>query len=207
MSQHIIHYFDSTGRSDVLKLIAEVGSVPYTFKGIKREDWPSVKPSHRYGQVPALTINADKADTTIYHTVVIARYLAQEGGLYPSDRLQATQTEEYAATVDEAISKFVPIMHIESPEKKEEELKKFSEGTVKTMLTAFSGIIEKNEGYLSKGKLTWADLVFFDFLSFAPAHGLDLSPYKTILEFKERIGQLEKVKAYNESDRNLRNRK
>jgi len=205
MSQHIIHYFDSTGRADVLKLIAEVGSVPYTFNGIKRENWPSVKPTHRYGQVPALTISAEnKADTTIYHTVVIARYLAQEGGLYPSDRLQATQSEEYVATVDEAITKFIPVFTA-PPEKKEEEVKKFNEGTLKTVLGAFSGIIEKN-GYLC-GELTWADLVFFDFLSFAPAHGLDLSPYKTILEFKERIGQLEKVKAYNESDRNLRNRK
>ena len=206
MSHHqkyVIQYFDSSGRVDVLLLIAEVGSVPYTFDGVTEEDWPSIKPKHRYGQVPCLTIPA--TNQSIYQTTAIARFLAQEGGLYPSDRLQATQTEEYVASVEEAVNKLIDVVYFTAPENKEEALKKFSEGILKTVLQALSVILEKNGGFLLNGELSWADLVLLDFLLMALDAGVDLSPFKTIVEFKERIEKISKVKAYLDSDRNLRN--
>ena len=181
----------------MLLLIAEVGSVPYTFDGVTEEDWPSIKPKHRYGQVPCLTIPA--TNQSIYQTTAIARFLAQEGGLYPSDRLQ-----EYVASVEEAVNKLIDVVYFTAPENKEEALKKFSEGILKTVLQALSVILEKNGGLLLNGELSWADLVLFDFLLMALDAGVDLSPFKTIVEFKERIEKIPKVKVYLDSDRNLR---
>ena len=120
-----IVYFGMAGRGEVLKLIAEAGQVDYVFTPVKYENWSSLKPSTRYGQLPMLKINQD---VTLYQTISIARYLAQEGGLYPSDRIEASLSEEYVAAVDEIIAGFVTVFFKTPEEKRPEALKSFSEG-------------------------------------------------------------------------------
>ena len=196
-----IAYFAGPGRAEVLKLIAEVGQVEYTFKGIPREEWPNHKVTCRYGQLPYLKINDE---TTLYQTTAIARYLAQEGGLYPTDRLEASATEEYVAAIDDIIAGFVRIFFRTPEEKREEELKAFSEGILKTTLVAFEKVLEKNEGNLVKGKLTWADLVLYDIVVNIQSKGADISYAQNVLKLKETVAAHERVKAFLESDRNLR---
>jgi len=183
-------------------LIAEAGSVPYVFNGIKREDFPSIKPTLRYGQVPSLTVNSE---LTIYQTPTISRFLAQESNsLYPKDHIQATLSEEYVATIDELLGKAYKAMFASEESKREEETKAFLEGPFKQVIGALDGIVEKNGGYLVDGQLSWADLWLDEFARFSKA---DFTPFPNVFKLIHAVENNEKVKDYLNSDRNLRNRK
>ena len=184
-------------------MIAEAGSIGYTFNGIQREEWPKIKGSCRYGQVPSLKISDS---ITIFQTTCIARYLAQEGNLYPSDHIQATLSEEYVATLDELLTKFFKATFYAPEETKEAELKTFIEGPLNCVMTAFDAVISQNGGLMC-GSLSWADLYCYDFTRFIVAKQIDLSTYPNVLSLISNVETNEKVKAFVASNRNLRNRK
>ena len=189
-------------QKEILKLIADVGKIEYKFIGLKGEEWANHKPSTRYGQLPYLKVSDD---FTVYQTIAIARYLAQEGnaGLYPSDRKEATLTEEIVTAVDELITGFVKVFFITKEENRPEELKAFSEGTLKRILTAFEKLLS-SEGTFFAGKLTWADLYLFDCLMSMASLGVDYSFATKILKFKEIVGADQRVKSFLESENSLR---
>ncbi|KAL9651998.1 hypothetical protein ABK040_000339 [Willaertia magna] len=197
-----IVYFNSPGRAELLKLIAETGSVPYTFKGINKEEWPQHKPNARYGQVPFLKVNEN---FTLYQTLAIARFLAQEGGLYPTDKLQAATSEEYVTSLEELLTKFIKVV-LAPEDKKEEEKKIFAEGPLKTVFGVFDKVLESKDGYLiESGKLTWADLYLFEVSCLLEQYGGDVSSFTNVVnKLRDNVKSNEKVKAYLESDRNLR---
>ncbi|KAL9651974.1 hypothetical protein ABK040_000317 [Willaertia magna] len=196
-----IVYFNAPGRAEILKLIAETGSVPYVFKGINKEEWPQHKPNAKYGQVPFLKVNDN---FTLYQTIAIARFLAQEGGLYPTtDKIQAAESEEYVACVEELLSKLIKVFY--APEdKKEEEKKIFTEGPLKSMFGVLDKVLERNGYLIENGKLTWAELVLFDLSQTIVGMGIDISPFTNFNKLFENVKSNEKAKAYLESDRNLK---
>ena len=185
-----------------MKLVAEVGSIEYKFTGINKQDWPTHKLSTRYGQVPYLKVSDD---FQIYQTIVIARYLAQEGGLYPTDRKQATLTEEIVASLDEVLSGFVKVFYITPEDKRPEELKSFTEGTLNRIFTALDKLLEKNAtNNFIDGQLTWADLFLLDITMTLTSVGVDFSFATHIVKLRETLLENEKVKSFLASDRSLR---
>ena len=185
-----------------MKLIAEVGNIPYKFTGIKYQEWPQHKSSTRYGQLPYLKVNDH---LTLYQTMAIARFLAQECGLYPSDRIEATQTEEYMLALDDVFSKFVKIEFQTPKEKREEEIQLFKEGSLRTIFGALNKVLEANGGYLT-GKLNWADLFFFEVeLIIEKKLSIDVeSVAPELKKLREHVMANEKAKTYLESERNLK---
>lgn len=187
-----------------MKLVAEVANIPYKFTGIASEEWPKHKPHIRYGQLPYLKLNDQE---NLYQTIAIARYLAQEGGLYPTDRKEATQTEEFVSALEDIFQGFIRIAFRTPEEKKEEETKTFEEGTFKNIFRGLNSFLEKNGGYLT-GKLTWADLYLFE-IAHLVENRLKMDPVKAapqLPKLREHILSNARAKAYLESDRNLKNR-
>ena len=197
-----IFYFEGPGRAEILKLIAHVVNVDYKFTSIPRDQWPAQKENARYGQLPYLKIN-DK--WTLYQTIAIARYLAQQGDLYPSNIEEATKSEEYVAALDELLIKFIRVFFVAPEESREQELKTFLEGPVKTILGALEKILEENgDGHLIKGKLTWADFILLDIVCFFQFKNVDVSHLTHILKSKEVIKALPRFQDYVTKDYNFR---
>ncbi|KAG2387764.1 hypothetical protein C9374_001358 [Naegleria lovaniensis] len=200
-----IVYFNSQGRADYLKLIAEVANIPYKFVGISgKEEWPAHKPQTRYGQLPYLKIDDQEK---LYQTIAIARYLAQEGGLYPTDRKEALLTEEFVSALEDIFQGFVRVAFRTPEEKKAEETKTFAEGTLKNIFGALNTFLEKNGGYLT-GKLNWADLYFFE-LAHIVENSLKIdvvSIAPQLPKLREHVLSNERAKNYWESERNLKNK-
>ncbi|KAG2391976.1 hypothetical protein C9374_013461 [Naegleria lovaniensis] len=201
-----IRYFPNPGRADVLLLIAETGGVPYKFVGVNREtEWPTLKPSTRYGQLPSLKLNDN---FTLYQTVAIARFLANEGGLYPSDEFQALQTEEYINALEDVLNQLIRVLFFTAEDKKEEATKIFIEGTLKNVFGALNSALEKNGGYLT-GTLSWADLDLYEIAALVEGRTkidvVSLCPQ--LPKLRENIWSNERAKAFLESERNLKNKK
>lgn len=187
-------------------MIAETGGVPYKFVGVNREtEWPQLKPSTRYSQLPSLKINDN---FTLYQTVAIARFLAKEGGLYPSDPFQALQTEEYINALEEVFNHLLRVLFFTPEDKKEEATKYFTEVTLKNVFGALNSALEKNGGYLT-GTLSWADLDFFEIAAFVEGRGkIDVMTVAPQLpKLRENILSHERAKAFLVSERNFKNKK
>ncbi|KAG2388186.1 hypothetical protein C9374_001036 [Naegleria lovaniensis] len=201
-----IVYFDHYGRVDLVKLIAEVANIPYKFVGIADKDWKDFQPTTRYGLLPFVKIN-DK--WTLYQSIAISRFFAQEGEghLYPSDRVEATITEEYVAALEDAYNQFVYATFLAPEDRKEEETKRLTEGVLTSVFKVLNAELEKNGGYLLPGgKLTWADLYFVEFASNL-SYYTKIDPVKfapQIPKLRENVLKHPRAKAYLESERNLR---
>ncbi|KAL9647731.1 hypothetical protein ABK040_015219 [Willaertia magna] len=151
-------YFHFPGKAEPIKMILEVGNIPYKYHGITFEDWPSIKHSTRYGQIPFLKRSNDNSEFELYQPLVIARYLAKESGLYPIDNYQAAQSDEYVNVVKDQVEEFYKAFF--GPNK-DEDIKKFYAITFPNVLKALENQV-KSTGYLVGSGLTWADIYLFD---------------------------------------------
>ncbi|KAG2373250.1 hypothetical protein C9374_012353 [Naegleria lovaniensis] len=229
-----ITYFDTYGRADFIKLIAEIGEIPYTLRKLNfYNEWPLVKPSSRYGFVPFVKINEH---WTLDQAIAIARYFAQEGNaqLYPRDRFRATLSEEYIAAMEDVYDEFSRIEFATAEEFKEEERVKFKNGILKRVATALNLELEKHDGYLiplllnekeihekknlelddeqqlhsqqQQQRLTWADVYLFE-LGNLLRYFMKVNIEEFIPQFtklREHVWSNEKALAYLKSERNLR---
>jgi len=48
----LLTYFDVRGRAEVIRLILEETETPYRERRVKVEEWPALKPTMPFGQMP-----------------------------------------------------------------------------------------------------------------------------------------------------------
>ncbi|KAL9649879.1 hypothetical protein ABK040_011352 [Willaertia magna] len=198
MATYEVTYFQFPGRAEPIKMILEVGNVPYVFHGITFQDWPSVKHSTRYGQIPFVKKTGD-SEFELYQSLAIARFFAKESGLYPTDNYQAAQSDEYVNVVKDTVDSFYKAFF--GPNK-DEDVKNFYSTTLPNVLKALESQV-KSTGYLVGSGLTWADIYLFDLLN-GIGKDTDLKDYPKISALKQVVANNEKIDAYLKSDRNLR---
>ncbi|KAE9308873.1 hypothetical protein PR003_g20640 [Phytophthora rubi] len=106
-------YFDIKGRAELTRLIFHYGGVTFTDNRVARADFPALKPTLPFGQVPALEVNG----TSYAQSMAVARYAAKLSGLYPSDPVKALKDADKKAQkqklfVDETAPKFFTALEI-----------------------------------------------------------------------------------------------
>ncbi|EFC36952.1 hypothetical protein NAEGRDRAFT_75317 [Naegleria gruberi] len=186
---------------ELLKLIAQVGKIEYQLTGLEGESWKNHKPFTRYGQLPYLKVSDD---FHVYQTLAIARYLAQEGNLYPlNERRDAILTEEVVASLNEVLLEFFRVFYEISNEKeREEELKKFKEGTLQRVFSGLNNLLNGTKcGYFIEGMLTWADLFLLEIVLNLESVGIDYSFANGIQRLKQILMENEQVKIHLETRR------
>ncbi|KAL9648097.1 hypothetical protein ABK040_007463 [Willaertia magna] len=195
-------YFNFPGRGEIAKLIAHVGQVPYTTKYFTREEWPEYKPKTTFGKLPILKKEGDES-FELHESTAIARHLAKEGNLYPTDLNLSSKSEELVLTIYDSSVAYVRAVFA-GEDKKEEAIKKYLEEDFQVLLSILDKLLGKTQKYLLGDDLYWCDLYLLDFLLFATGAGGDISSFTNVVEWKKRVDELERVKAFFESENNLR---
>jgi len=190
-------------KQEVIKLICEVGKIEYTFKGVSFQDWPHVKPTTKYGQMPFVRSTEDPS-FELCQSIAIARFFAREAGLYPTNNVDAAYSDEYVNTVKDLTDAFYKAFFAPA-ETKEEEMKKYFSGPFQSILGALEKEVSSSGFMVHGDSMTWADLYVFDFLNgVGSLPGADLRDFPKLVALRDRIAENEQVKAYLDSDRNLR---
>ncbi|XP_052743546.1 glutathione S-transferase 2-like [Bicyclus anynana] len=163
MPKTTFYYFNAKALGEPARLLLAYGNEQFEDRRVTMEEWPAVKQSMPFGQMPVLEIDGKKYG----QSMAIARYLGHKHGLAGDSLEEALEIDQNADLLtdlrNEAIS-----AHYESDEelkakKHKENLKKVYPESLKKL----DEIIKKNNGHLAAGKLTWADFVFacsFDYL-------------------------------------------
>ncbi|KAE8991455.1 hypothetical protein PF010_g18428 [Phytophthora fragariae] len=151
-------YFDIKGRAELTRLIFHYGGVTFTDNRVARADFPALKPTLPFGQVPALEVNG----TSYAQSMAIARYAAKLSGLYPSDPVKALKVDMFSCSLGELVDAFIDIVFkTQDADKKAQKQKLFVDETAPKFFTALEKLVE--------GKFILGDQV-----SYADIHLLDL---------------------------------
>lgn len=155
MAKLKLTYFDfDGGRGEPARLALRIGGIEFEDCRIPIADWPEVKASYRYQQLPELEVDG----RWLNQSNIITRYVGKMAGLYPEDDWQAAICDAVVDTVDDAMKVLVGTFFMPEDEKQ-----RVREELVKGPLPLFiAGLNQSlNEGggaYFASGCLTVADL-------------------------------------------------
>ncbi|GFH17410.1 uncharacterized protein HaLaN_14043, partial [Haematococcus lacustris] len=78
------------GRGEATRLMLKLNKIPFEDVTFGWDEWPKLKPSMPFGQVPVLEVDGQQ----LAQTAAIERYVAKLTGMYPDDPWQAAKGEE-----------------------------------------------------------------------------------------------------------------
>ncbi|OXA52352.1 glutathione S-transferase 1 [Folsomia candida] len=188
-------YFNMRGRAECIRMIFAAAGTKYEDNRIASEDWPAVKASTPWGQIPILEVG----DKTLAQTITICRYLGHQLKLSGKDSWEAAKCDEYVDAVNDLFNEWVKYFFEKDPDKKIKAHADFKSVPLPKYLSKFNDIQSKVDGpYLIGKDLTWADIFIADKLNrLQETEGPDvLDPYPNLKAFKEAVHAVPNIKAY-----------
>ncbi|KAF0704596.1 Aste57867_7314 [Aphanomyces stellatus] len=160
----LTYFAISTGRAEVVRLALAIGGIPFEDDRVTFPQWPALKPTLPFQQMPVLTVNGD----TIAQNVAIARYVGTLAGLYPSaNPLEAARVDEIFLAVEDIRSVLLGLLGIQDEAARKAEGEKISATTLTQALRLLDArLTAKSKGtpYLLD-KLSMADLDVYTIVS------------------------------------------
>jgi len=192
-------YFDIKGRGEPIRMIFALAKVKFTDVRIQFADWPALKPTLKWGQMPILKVG----DKELSQSGTILRFLARKFKLAGADEWEATRCEELYDAITDFNNEVIKYEYLTPDPEKKAELKTV---IVKTLIPKFFGKINtmqhENGGTWLVGKtVTWADIYLLSAMeaatdAFGDAKLLDGYPH--VRKVKEAVLAIPEIKAYIE---------
>ncbi len=182
--------------------LEEVGA-PYEPKTISFEKGEHKSPEflkiNPNGKVPALT----DGDTTIWESMAINFYLAENYkpelvGTTPAEKGLVQQWSFWALgeLQPPIIEIFIQMVFVPEDKKDAGVIEK-AKAKIPPLLEVLNNALENKE-YLAGNDFTLADLNTLSVASICPRIGVELTPYKNIMKWLERIGERPAYKRYQD---------
>ncbi|KAK2151767.1 hypothetical protein LSH36_352g02010 [Paralvinella palmiformis] len=163
MPEYKFIYLPLRARGEISRLLFAVGGVAYEDCRVKDADWPSLKKTTPYGQLPILEVEGE----VICQSRAIEIFLARRFGLCGKNDIQEAKVIMIRECCADLWDKCTSI-YLEKDETKKGELKKaFEEGTLITYMTNLQKFLNQNkggDGYFVGDSITYADLTFQHYL-------------------------------------------
>ncbi|CAL8110920.1 unnamed protein product [Orchesella dallaii] len=153
--QYKLRYFNMRAAAEPIRLIFAHANVEYEDIRVAREDWPELKPSMPWGQMPVLEIDG----VYLAQSVAICRYLARKYNLIGETELDAAKCDEYVDAIMDMRQDAGKFFREQDAAKKEELKQQIVGETVPKYLEKFNKILTQSDsGFLVGKKLTYADI-------------------------------------------------
>lgn len=107
-TEYELLYFPIRGRAEAIRLMFACAQVPFTDTGVT--DWPSLKPSMPFGQLPVLRERTADGEALIPQSGAILRHLARTFDLYGANERQRTRCDVVAEAVGDWRERFTPVL-------------------------------------------------------------------------------------------------
>ncbi|KAJ3636069.1 hypothetical protein MTP99_008909 [Tenebrio molitor] len=187
-------YFDVRGLAEASRLLFKYGDIDFEDVRIKREEWPQLKETTPFGQVPVLEYKGRK----VGQSIAIARYVGKLVKLAGNDDWENLEIDAVVDTFNDMRSKIM-LFHYEQDEEKKKALKETAiNETIPYYMGRFEALAEKNKGHLALARLTWADFYFTSFApSFDPFTGEDtFAKYPNLQALIDKVHAIPAVKKW-----------
>ncbi|XP_026295805.1 uncharacterized protein LOC552283 [Apis mellifera] len=193
MSTYKLTYFPVKGLGEPIRFLLSYAGISFEDERFDRDDWPKIKPTTPFGQVPVLDVDGKK----IAQSVAISRYLAKKSGLAGKDDWEALEIDSIVDTIHDVRARLAAF-HYEENEEIKAAKRKIADEVVPYYLERLDAQVKNNGGYFVGGALSWADLSFvalLDYLNFM--NGSDLiEKYDNLKQLKEKVLNLPAIKSW-----------
>ncbi|CAF2661249.1 unnamed protein product [Rotaria sp. Silwood2] len=191
-----LYYFNNRGRGEVSRLIlAAAGQI---YEDIRYEDdqWLLDKAKMPLGEMPVLEYNGTK----LVQSRAIARFLAKQFQLGGRNNFEQAKVDAVVDTIEDLITKLIPVFDEENDIKREELSKKFFSEELHKHLQNLDVLIKEfgnGDSFFVGNHLTWADLYFYNF--FETILGINencLDNYPSLKQNRQEVEKQPKIVDY-----------
>jgi glutathione S-transferase len=159
MVHYRLTYFNLRGRGELIRYIFAVAGQQYEDKRIERTDWPAVKPTTLFGQLPFLEVEDGADKFTLAQSVTIARYLARRFNLAGQGEREQAEVDMYADQITDLFNDYVRAVFETDEARKAELNEKFKTQTAPNNFKTFEArLAQSQSGYFVNSGVTYADL-------------------------------------------------
>lgn len=207
-----LYYFDIPGRAEAARLLLTLGRVEFVDKRFSFAEWPAIKPSMPFQQVPVLQLEDGRM---LAEMAAIDRYCAAITGVLPADPLVLADIEQAYFFMEDVYQPLAPVMTMERNPAATAEQKAAAyqevlqpEGPFKQRLALLDKWLAKRWNASSPGQflagpqLTHVDLVLFATLSALRSGWISglprdiLAAYPALAGFRDAVAAAPGVAAY-----------
>jgi len=197
-------YFGLPAKAEASRVMLAVSGLPHEDNRIDFKDWPALKSSTPFGQLPFL----EHDGKTLAQTAAIDRYVARLTGMHPTDTWQAALADQmYAFLWEDVWGVFVPTMRMQDPEEKKKAREDVCSGPLKEKFEKLTALLEaRTTKFVAGDSLSYADVTFFVIMSLLQSGWLDgvstdlLKDYPVLKAFRNQVASVEGVKKYYENE-------
>nr|UEN71123.1 glutathione S transferase-S5 [Glyphodes pyloalis] len=191
-----LQYFNVNGLGEPIRYILYYGGLKFEDLRYDYKSWPikSVKDSLPYGQMPLYEENG----RVLNQTLAIARYLASQTNLLPSDPWQQALLDAAVYNIFDFWAKVVSYVKETDEIKKKSIKKELFEDNVDYYFSRFEKELKANGGYFG-GKLSWAEFVLVGIMESANLfleEEINFKKYPTVKAVWDHVLSLPGVKQY-----------
>ncbi|KAJ8712543.1 hypothetical protein PYW07_005385 [Mythimna separata] len=195
MPKVVFYYFPVKALGESARLLLAYGGEEFEDRRVSSEDWPAFKPKTLFGQMPILEIDGKQ----YAQSLAISRYLGRKYGLVGETPEDAFEIDQNVDLVNDLRGKAAAVDYEPDEAVKEKKYEEYVKNVYPDFFERLSAIIEKNNGFLALGKLTWGDFVLagmFDYLK-KMLRMPDLEKkYPAFQKVIDNVYSIPKVKAY-----------
>ncbi|KAJ8601728.1 hypothetical protein CTAYLR_003207 [Chrysophaeum taylorii] len=205
-------YFDVEAAGEKVRLAFCLAGIPFEDKRVKFEEWETLKPKTKYGQLPILQVG----DEELYQSTAMLKYVAlaaPESGLYPlSDPVKCVRIDEMMGLIADFQNLWAPCFYVAMYPERLGHAGAVDKAVIEKMRTAFvENEMPKFMDFFSKAigssfvcgdTPTIADCVLFPQLRYFTRGVADfvpptcLEPYPLITAYIDRVLSLEPIKKW-----------
>jgi len=194
MPSYKLQYFDLRGRGELCRVVFHVAGKDFEDDRVQRPDWPTIKPTTPFGQMPVLDVDGKK----LAQSQCIARFLAREFELAGKDSWEQALVDQYMGLIDDMFKEAVKGFFEQDEAKKAEIMKNLAEVVFPKFLGYFEKALDQNGGkFLVGDAVTLADLAIVDGFD-TPAQNNDklLDSFPKLKAHREAIRAIPTLAAY-----------
>jgi len=166
-------------------------NVPFEDVRVAQHDWPSIKPTTRFGKLPELEINGDK----LAQSMTIARYLADKFGLGGKDEWQRAKIDEIAdlqKDLAQELSVYVgTALGMRDGDKSALRKEIYLPAVNRIFPVYVRGLKESGSGFLTSSGPTWIDFFVEEYL--VTLHGIEKKLFKKYPELETFANRIQSV--------------
>ncbi|KAJ3065705.1 hypothetical protein HDU98_010906 [Podochytrium sp. JEL0797] len=173
-------YFNFKARAEPIRLALAISKIPFTDDRIQREQWPALKPTLPFHQLPVLTVDGT---ILIAQSLAILRYVGKLGPkkLYPDDPLHAAVVDQVIGQCQDIENPTIASMSEPDAEKKMKTRVELKEKVLPPLFAALDAFIAARGGAFVAGQdVSVADLVVYQMNTYFTSGNLDGIPVTLI---------------------------
>ncbi|KAH3893236.1 probable glutathione S-transferase 7 [Dreissena polymorpha] len=194
MASYKLHYFDVRGRAELSRYLFLAAGRDFEDNRIPQDEWPNVKPTLVYGQVPVLEVDGKQ----LAQSNAIARFLAREFDLAGANSWEQALCDQTLELINDLIQEVVKYFFEKDDERKKEVGKHLAEVVYPKFLGYFEKQLDNNGGkYLVGSGLTVADLAVYAVLDTAMQNSETfLEKHEKLRAHRDMVGAIPRIQEY-----------